>query len=128
MNGHRRAGDQDDSAHGGSSMHQPLLQRNAAQSPTKEESVPQSQMHRQWSRMTRYFANHPPTVGYMLFLSLAFGVSSGVVAFVYDTYFEAILTLVWEVGLFCLLSLPFFMRKYSSLWQRCSLSYYSKKP
>lgn len=97
MNGHRRAGDQDDSAHGGSSINQPLLQRNAAQSPTKEESVPQSQMHRQWSRMTRYFANHPPTVGYMLFLSLAFGVSSGVVAFVYDTYFEAILTLVWEV-------------------------------
>ena len=84
--------------------------------------MPQSQMHRQWSRMTRYFANHPPTVGYMLFLSLAFGVSSGVVAFVYDTYFEAILTLVWEVGLFCLLSFPFYMRKYTLLWQRCSLS------
>ena len=49
--------------------------------------------------MTNYFANHPPTVGYMLFLSLVFGVSSGVVAFVYDTYFEAILKLVWEVRL-----------------------------
>lgn len=33
----------------------------------------------------------------MLFLSFVFGVSSGVVAFIYDTYFEAILTLVWEV-------------------------------
>lgn len=33
----------------------------------------------------------------MLFLALVFGVSSGVVAFVYDTYFEAILKLVWEV-------------------------------
>ena len=43
----------------------------------------------------------------MLFLSLAFGVSSGVVAFVYDTYFEAILTLVWEVGLSCLFPFSF---------------------
>ncbi|CAL8470569.1 g10111 [Coccomyxa elongata] len=33
----------------------------------------------------------------MLFLALVFGVSSGIVAFVYDTYFEAILRVVWEV-------------------------------
>ncbi len=34
----------------------------------------------------------------MLFLALVFGVSSGIVAFVYDTYFEAILKVVWEVS------------------------------
>ena len=110
MNAHRRAANQDDSAHGSNSMNQPLLERDAAQNPTKGEPAPLSHMHWQWSRMTRYFANHPPTVGYMLFLSLAFGVSSGVVAFVYDTYFEAILTLVWEVRPSCLLPSPFYMR------------------
>lgn len=72
--------------------------RGEGQNPKKGEPGPKHCITRQWSRMTEYFANHPPTVGYMLFLSLVFGVSSGIVAFVYDTYFEAILTLVWEVG------------------------------
>ena len=78
-------------------MREPLLQEEG-QNPKKGEPGPKHCITQQWSRMTEYFANHPPTVGYMLFLSLVFGVSSGIVAFIYDTYFEAILTLVWEVG------------------------------
>lgn len=101
MNGHRSHECQDDSAHGASSMREPLLQPQA-ENPKKgitREAQPKHCITRQWCRMKNYFANHPPTVGYMLFLSLVFGVSSGVVAFVYDTYFEAILKLVWEVRL-----------------------------
>ena len=99
MNGRRRSDTQDDSAHGIDSMREPLLQTEA-ENPKKGPSGNTASKHyitQQWCRMTTYFANHPPTVGYMLFLSFVFGVSSGVVAFVYDTYFEAILTLVWEV-------------------------------
>lgn len=80
-------------------MREPLLQQEAG-NPKKGVTGDVHSEHyiaRQWRRMTTYFANHPPTVGYMLFLSLVFGVSSGVVAFIYDTYFEAILKLVWEV-------------------------------
>ena len=97
MNGHRRVEDQDDSAHGASSMSEPLLSRKAG-NPREGDPAPKHYLLRQWARMTEYFANHPPTVGYMLFLSFVFGISSGIVAFVYDTYFEAILTLVWEVS------------------------------
>ncbi len=99
MNGHRHHEDRDDSAHGASSMREPLLQQET-RNPKKgvtEDAPPKHYIARKWCKMTKYFANHPPTVGYMLFLSLVFGVSSGVVAFIYDTYFEAILTLVWEV-------------------------------
>ena len=99
MNGHRHHGERDDSAHGSSSMNEPLLQQEAG-NPKKGSLGDAHSKHyiaRQWRRMTTYFANHPPTVGYMLFLSLVFGVSSGVVAFIYDTYFEAILKLIWEV-------------------------------
>ena len=99
MKGHRHHEDRDDSAHGASSMREPLLQQET-RNPKKgvtEDAPPKHYIARKWCKMTKYFANHPPTVGYMLFLSLVFGVSSGVVAFIYDTYFEAILTLVWEV-------------------------------
>ena len=101
MNGHRHRGDQDDSAHGSDYMREPLLQPEAG-NPKKgvtEEAPPKHFIARKWRPWKEYFANHPPTVGYMLFLSLVFGVSSGVVAFIYDTYFEAILKLVWEVCL-----------------------------
>ncbi len=80
-------------------MREPLLQQEIG-NPKKgvtEDEHPKHYIARKWCKMTKYFANHPPTVGYMLFLSLVFGVSSGVVAFIYDTYFEAILKLVWEV-------------------------------
>ena len=101
MNGHRSQECQDDSAHGAGSMREPLLQPEGGnpKKGTAGDAHPRHCITRQWCRVTNYFANHPPTVGYMLFLSLVFGVSSGVVAFVYDTYFEAILKLVWEVRL-----------------------------
>lgn len=85
----------DDSAHGSSS--EPLLQQS--ENPKHEDPQGKRFSMRSFSSMHEYFTakSHAPTPGYMLFLALVFGVSSGVVAFIYDTYFEAILKLVWEV-------------------------------
>ena len=83
----------DDSAHGPAS--EPLLQHS--QDPKDGEAEPKRLSLRSLSSIPEYFGRKSPTPGYMLFLALVFGVSSGVVAFVYDTYFEAILKLVWEV-------------------------------
>ena len=85
---------QDDSAHGPSS--EPLLQHSQYPKHKNEEAKRLSL--RSLSSIRDYFSHKPPTPGYMLFLALVFGVSSGIVAFVYDTYFEAILKVVWEVS------------------------------
>lgn len=84
----------DDSAHGPSS--EPLLQHS--QYPKHGNAEAKGLSLRSFSSIRDYFAHKPPTPGYMLFLALVFGVSSGIVAFVYDTYFEAILKVVWEVS------------------------------
>lgn len=93
MNG-RNAHDQDDSAHG--SVSEPLLAHSHI--PKSEEDADRKRLSlRALQSIHDYFAAKKPTPEYMLFLALVFGVACGVVAFVYDTYFEAILTLVWEV-------------------------------
>lgn len=84
----------DDSAHGPSA--EPLLQHSHYPKDRNEEAKRLSL--RSFSSIREYFAHKTPTPGYMLFLALVFGVSSGIVAFVYDTYFEAILNVVWEVS------------------------------
>lgn len=84
----------DDSAHGPSS--EPLLHHSY--NPKDEDAGAKRLSLRSLSSIRDYFAQKAPTPGYMLFLALVFGVSSGIVAFVYDTYFEAILKLVWEVS------------------------------
>ncbi len=91
MNG-RSALAHDDSAHGPAS--EPLLH---SQHSKDEDEEPKRLSLRSLRSVHDYFAKKKTTPDYMLFLALVFGVSSGIVAFVYDTYFEAILKLVWEV-------------------------------
>jgi hypothetical protein len=84
----------DDSAHGSAS--EPLLAHS--QNPKADgDAVGTRFSLRLWKSIHDYFAAKKPNPEYMLFLALVFGITCGVVAFVYDTYFEAILTLVWEV-------------------------------
>ena len=76
-------------------MSEPLL---AHHSNPKLDAPPRKPLNlRSLTSIREYFEGLDATPGYWLFLALVFGVSSGVVAFIYDQYFEALLKLVWEV-------------------------------
>jgi hypothetical protein len=94
---YRPTPDAEDTAHNGAA--EPLL---AHHSNPKLDAPPRKPLSlRSLASIREYFEGLDATPGYWLFLALVFGVSSGVVAFVYDQYFEAILKLVWEVSAFC---------------------------
>lgn len=89
---HRLADGADDTAHGSAS--EPLL---AHRSKKVEEPPSKGWFVGRIDRIRDHFAAKEATPELWLFLALVFGISSGLVAFVYDQYFEALLTLFWEV-------------------------------
>lgn len=90
---HRLADGADDSAHGRTS--EPLLAHHLG--AKGEESASKGFFLNRIDRIRDHFAAKEATPELWLFLALVFGISSGLVAFVYDQYFEALLKLFWEV-------------------------------
>ena len=91
---HRLADGSDDTAHGSAS--EPLLGHHLG--PKGKEHPGKRPFLDRIDRIRDHFAAKEATPELWLFLALVFGISSGIVAFVYDQYFEALLTLFWEVN------------------------------